>query len=68
MRKTSIRLVGAHEIRLILGDISRQRVYQLTKRTDFPTPAAALKQGKVWLTDEVEEWISGRPLLKQRLH
>jgi prophage regulatory protein len=58
--RASLRLVGAHEIRLHFGGISRQRVYQLTTRTDFPAPVADLAQGKVWLADEVEEWRLGR--------
>ena len=60
MVEDRVRLVGTHEIRLLLGGISRQRVYQLTRRCDFPRPAADLVQGKVWFTDDVEEWISSR--------
>jgi prophage regulatory protein len=60
MAKGRLQLVGAHEIRLLLGGISRQRVYQLTRRSDFPGPAADLGQGKVWFTDDVEEWIKSR--------
>ncbi len=56
----SIRVVGAHEIRLLLGGISRQRVYQLTSRRDFPKPIADLAQGKVWLADDVAAWIRSR--------
>jgi prophage regulatory protein len=55
-----VRLMGAHEIRVRLGGISRQRVYQLTSRADFPPEAAVLRQGKVWLGDEVEAWIVDR--------
>jgi predicted DNA-binding transcriptional regulator AlpA len=55
-----IRLMGAHEIRLRLGGISRQRVYQLTARSDFPAPMASLVQGKVWLADDIEAWITAR--------
>jgi prophage regulatory protein len=58
--RANLRLVGAHEIRLRFGGISRQRVYQLTSRTDFPAPVAELAQGKVWLADEVEAWRAGR--------
>ncbi|WP_433833938.1 helix-turn-helix transcriptional regulator [Actinoplanes sp. CA-015351] len=50
--------MGAHEIRVRLGGISRQRVYQLTSRADFPAPVADLVQGKVWMTSDVEEWIT----------
>jgi predicted DNA-binding transcriptional regulator AlpA len=54
----SLRFVGAHEIRVLLaGGISRQRVYQLTSRPDFPAPVADLAMGKVWLAEDVEAWI-----------
>jgi prophage regulatory protein len=49
--------MGAHEIRVRLGGISRQRVYQLTSRRDFRAPVAELRQGKIWLTDDIEAWI-----------
>jgi prophage regulatory protein len=52
-----ISLMGAHEIRIRLGGVSRQRAYQITSRTDFPKPAADLAQGKVWLTEDVETWM-----------
>ena len=52
--------MGAHEIRVRLGGVSRQRVYQLTSRADFPTPVADLVQGKVWLAADVEVWIATR--------
>ncbi len=50
-----MRIAGAHEIRVILG-VSRQRVYQLAARDDFPKPVAILAQGKVWLIDDIELW------------
>lgn len=53
-----LRILGAHEIRAYLGNVSRQRVYQLTARTDFPRPIAELAQGKVWLASDVEAWIA----------
>ncbi len=49
--------MGAHEIRVRLGGVSRQRAYQITSRADFPTPVADLSQGKVWLTEDVEAWM-----------
>lgn len=52
-----LRIVGAQEIRDRLG-VTRQRVYQLAARSDFPRPVAVLAQGKLWLAEEVEEWIS----------
>ena len=58
MALETMRLMGAHEIRLRLGGISRQRIYQITSRADFPAPVADLAQGKVWLTAEVESWIA----------
>lgn len=54
-----LHLVGAHEIRLLLGGVSRQRVYQITQSNrHFPQPIAALESGKVWLRDDVEDWIA----------
>lgn len=50
--------MGTYEIGLRLGSISRQRVNQLTTKTHFPKPAAVLSQGRVWLAEDVEEWIS----------
>src|SRR5436190_24204830 len=49
--------MGAHEIRIRLGGVSRQRAYQITSRADFPKPIADLAQGKVWAADEVEAWM-----------
>ncbi len=57
-------LVGAHEIRLMLGDVSRQRAYQITTKPGFPKPVADLQQGKVWATADVTAWIAQhRPAL-----
>ena len=50
-----VNLIGAQEIRDLLG-VSRQRVYQLAKRPDFPRPFFRLAQGQVWLVEEVEAW------------
>ncbi|WP_328469087.1 DNA-binding protein [Actinoplanes sp. NBC_00393] len=58
MAQTSLRLVGAAEISVLLGGVSRQRVYQLTRRADFPAPVADLAQGKVWNADDVLAWIA----------
>jgi prophage regulatory protein len=51
-------LMGAHEIRIRLGGVSRQRVYQLTSRADFPAPVADLAQGKVWRAADVDAWMA----------
>jgi prophage regulatory protein len=50
--------MDAHEIRIRLGGISRQRVYQLTSRRGLPAPVAELGQGKIWLADDIEAWIA----------
>ncbi|RZU48551.1 hypothetical protein EV385_0268 [Krasilnikovia cinnamomea] len=55
-----LNLMGAHEIRVRLGGISRQRAYQLTSRRDFPAPVAELAMGNVWLAEDVEAWIKER--------
>ncbi len=46
-------LVGPAEIAKMFGGISRQRVYQLTSREDFPLPVASLTVGKIWSYDDV---------------
>jgi prophage regulatory protein len=58
MARPPLYLVGPHEIGILLGDLSRQRTYQITTRPDFPEPIAELSQGKVWLGDQVEAWIA----------
>jgi len=54
-----MRLAGAHEVRDLLG-VSRQRVYQLAARPDFPKPVAILAQGKIWAIDDIEKWLAER--------
>ncbi|MFI7543821.1 helix-turn-helix transcriptional regulator [Actinoplanes sp. NPDC049599] len=60
MAERSLRLMGAHEIRVRLGGVSRQRVYQITSRADFPKPVADLVQGQVWRAEDVEGWITAK--------
>lgn len=55
-----LRLVGSAEIRVMLGGVSRQRVYQITTRRDFPEPVAELSMGNVWLAEDVERWIAAK--------
>ncbi|MGW4944502.1 hypothetical protein ACWEOZ_23255 [Actinoplanes sp. NPDC004185] len=50
-------LMGSHEIRMRLGGMSRQRVYQITNHRTFPEPVAELEMGKVWHKNDVEAWI-----------
>ena len=49
--------MGAGEIRERFGGISRQRVYQLTQRSDWPAPYDELLRGRVWRRADVEGWI-----------
>jgi prophage regulatory protein len=49
-------LMGAREVESRLG-VSRQRVYQLTIRPDWPEPYDELAMGKVWRIDDIEAWI-----------
>jgi prophage regulatory protein len=53
----AFRLVGAAEIRGMLGGVSKQRVYQITTKKGYPDPVAVLQVGKVWLAEDVEKWI-----------
>lgn len=57
MSSSQLPLMGAHEIRLRLGGVSRQRAYTITNRDDFPEPVADLSQGKIWLAGDVESWM-----------
>lgn len=64
-RRTDIRLMGASEIADRLG-VTRQRVYQITVRFDFPRPLITLAMGSVWLRDDIESWIAEhRPELNE---
>ncbi|MEU4625539.1 DNA-binding protein [Actinoplanes sp. NPDC023801] len=58
MDMQSLRLMGAHEIRMKLGGIGRQRLLMITRRPDFPSPLAQLTQGKVWLADQIDDWLA----------
>ena len=51
-------LAGIEEILDLLVKIGRDRVRELTFRSDFPEPAAELAQGDIWLRDDVEAWIN----------
>ena len=55
--RMSRHFMGAAEIRQRLGGISRQRVYQLTQRSDWPKPYDELIHDKVWRQDDIEAWI-----------
>lgn len=54
-------LVGIGEICQMLG-WSRGRLHQvLREAADFPTPAAELSCGRIWIKTEVEQWMSQYP-------
>lgn len=56
-------LMGAREIEDRLG-VSRQRVYQLARRADFPEPYDEVAMGKLWRIEDIENWIAEhRPAL-----
>jgi len=60
-----VRLMGQTEIMARLG-YSRQRVYILVNRRDFPPPRWALAMGKIWWAEDVEAWIrDNRPALAE---
>ncbi|NAS22473.1 hypothetical protein GT755_12350 [Herbidospora sp. NEAU-GS84] len=48
--------MGAAEIGLMLGGLSRQRVSQLTSSDDFPEPVVRLKMGAIWRANDVRKW------------
>jgi hypothetical protein len=59
-------LLGISELQRRFGGRSRQRIDQLTRRSDFPGPCAALVNGRVWLGADVEAWIRAhRPELSE---
>jgi prophage regulatory protein len=48
--------MGQQEIRDRLG-YSRQHTWILIGQKGFPDPVYELAMGRIWLADEVEEWI-----------
>ena len=57
LRSAPVPLAGIEEILNLLVKISRDRVRELTFRSDFPQPKAELAQGDSWLREDVEAWI-----------
>lgn len=49
-------LLGAAEIADLLG-VTRQRVFQLSHREDFPAPVVRLSAGIIWRGSEVRAWM-----------
>lgn len=56
-------LMGVAEVAKLLG-VSRQRVQQLARRTDFPEPVARLAATPVWESEDVEQWARERGRLE----
>ncbi|MFY1704607.1 MULTISPECIES: helix-turn-helix transcriptional regulator [Micromonospora] len=56
-RHPLLRVMGAAEIAEYLG-VSRQWVEVLSKRRDFPEPSATLKAGRIWRTEDIEQWAA----------
>lgn len=52
-----LRVVEVAEIAEYLG-VSRQWVEVLSKRRDFPEPAAVLRAGRIWRTEDIEQWAA----------
>jgi prophage regulatory protein len=51
--------MGQQEIRDRLG-YSRQHTWILIGQKGFPDPAYVLAMGRIWLAEDVEEWIRER--------
>ncbi|MTK01800.1 hypothetical protein FF096_07130 [Micromonospora sp. CP22] len=59
-----VELVGAAEIRVMLGNVSRQRVNVVINSKGFPDPYQTLVMGKVWDKQDVARWLAeNRPNL-----
>lgn len=59
-----LRLVGTHQIRLMLG-VSRSRAAQIVTRKGFPDPVGRLGNAYIWLAEDIEAWAKagGREIL-----
>lgn len=56
MGSRRIRVIGAQELQVRLG-VSKTRVYKIAAKPGFPAPVIKLRQGQLWLADEVDAWI-----------
>lgn len=56
--------MGVSEIADLLG-VSKQRADQLSRRDDFPSPAAELASGRIWTADAVTAWARGNGRLPE---
>ncbi len=64
-------LAGIAELAERWSGISRQAAQEATRRAGFPEPNMRLRQGPVWLVEDVQVWEqaerdAGRPLPGER--
>ena len=59
MRQEIPPLVGIHEIRQMLGNVSKQYVHQLIDEGKI-TPAQTLAGGRIFLKSDIEKFIKER--------
>ena len=52
-----VRIVGLAEIAELFG-VSKRTASRYALRGDFPSPAARLRAGPVWLEDDVRNWAA----------
>lgn len=62
---SDLRLLGLSEVAALLG-VSKRTASRYAARSDFPTPAAQLAMGPIWFGEDVETWISRRPVRRGR--
>ena len=61
-------VVSRHEIALMLGGVSKTRVWQITDHPTFPARYASVRSCDLWRTSEVRAWIRRRPaIMEERL-
>lgn len=55
--KKPLDLVGVAEVCQML-ELSKQRVDQLSRTSDWPTPVVTLRCGRVWYRYEIGKWLA----------
>ncbi len=56
-------LVGVAEIAKMLG-VSRQYVDRLARSDGFPKPEAVITAGRIWRSEDIEDWARETRRLK----
>jgi prophage regulatory protein len=59
--------LGCQEIRDRLG-VSETQFEQISRHDNFPVPVADLHSGRVWLTEDIEQWSSTNHPSWRQLH